>query len=50
MLTLYENEAVTKVAKQQVEIRQKELDWYTSNFGTIISQARVLRRFFFIKA
>lgn len=47
MLTLYKNEAVTKVAKQQVEIRQKEMDWYTSNFGTIISQAAMLAGFAF---
>ena len=28
MLTLAKNQAVTHVAKQQSEIRQKEIDWY----------------------
>jgi len=47
MLTLFKNEAVTKVAKQQVDLRQKEVDWYTSNYATIISQATMLAGFGF---
>lgn len=47
MLTLAKNEAVTKVAKQQVEVRQLEVDWYVTNYATLTGQAAMLAGFAF---
>lgn len=40
MLQLLKNQVVTSVAKQQVEIRQLELDWYTNNYWTLSQQGK----------
>lgn len=42
MLQLFKNQVVTSVAKQQVEIRQLELDWYTNNYWTLSQQGKLL--------
>ncbi|CDJ66463.1 hypothetical protein, conserved [Eimeria necatrix] len=47
MLQLLKNQVVTSVAKQQVEIRQLELDWYTNNYWTLSQQAALLAGFAF---
>ncbi|XP_026190361.1 uncharacterized protein LOC34620254 [Cyclospora cayetanensis] len=47
MLQLFKNQVVTSVAKQQVEIRQLELDWYTNNYWTLSQQAALLAGFAF---
>lgn len=47
MLTLAKNEAVTKVAKQQIEVRQLEVDWYCGNYATLTGQAAMLAGFAF---
>ncbi|CAD7923537.1 unnamed protein product [Amoebophrya sp. A120] len=47
MLTLMKNDAVTRVMRQEVDVRQKELNWYTSNYGSIIGQAAMLAGFAF---
>ncbi|KAF8822103.1 hypothetical protein IE077_001045 [Cardiosporidium cionae] len=47
MLQLFKNQVVTSVAKQQVEIRQLELDWYTNNYWTLSQQGALLAGFAF---
>eukprot|EP00397_Hematodinium_sp_SG-2012_P056841 GEMP01070554.1.p1 GENE.GEMP01070554.1~~GEMP01070554.1.p1 ORF type:complete len:252 (+),score=32.57 GEMP01070554.1:40-756(+) len=47
MLQLRKNEAITGVIKDQVKIRMMEMDWYTSNYGTITGQAAMLAGFAF---
>eukprot|EP00428_Durinskia_dybowskii_P024775 CAMPEP_0170241442 /NCGR_PEP_ID=MMETSP0116_2-20130129/20487_1 /TAXON_ID=400756 /ORGANISM="Durinskia baltica, Strain CSIRO CS-38" /LENGTH=212 /DNA_ID=CAMNT_0010492277 /DNA_START=44 /DNA_END=679 /DNA_ORIENTATION=- len=47
MLQLYKNEAITKVARQQIEIRQMELDWYTTNYDTMAMQSAMFAGFAF---
>merc|ERR1719436_2333065 len=47
MLQLYKNEAVTKVAREQIDIRQMELDWYTMNYDTMAMQAALFAMFAF---
>eukprot|EP01066_Platyproteum_vivax_P010148 Platyproteum_vivax@DN4518_c0_g1_i1.p1 len=47
MLQLYKNEVVTSISKQQAEIRQMELDWYTSNYWTMSTQATLIGGFAF---
>lgn len=47
MLQLFKNEAITKVARKQMEIRQMELDWYTMNYDTMAVQATMFAGFAF---
>jgi len=47
MLQLYKNEAVTHVAREQMEIRSMELDWYTTNYDTMAMQAAMFAGFAF---
>lgn len=47
MLHLTKNNIVTNVARQQVEIRQMEVDWYCSNYGSMAGQAAMLAGFAF---
>merc|ERR1719277_2043442 len=47
MLHLKKNKLVTSVAKDQVEIRQMEVDWYCGNYSTMIGQAAMLAGFAF---
>mmetsp|Transcript_20234 Transcript_20234/g.51064 ORF Transcript_20234/g.51064 Transcript_20234/m.51064 type:complete len:173 (+) Transcript_20234:128-646(+) len=47
MLTLMKNDAVTRVMRQEVDVRQKELQWYSSNYSSIIGQAAMLAGFAF---
>mmetsp|Transcript_51489 Transcript_51489/g.130833 ORF Transcript_51489/g.130833 Transcript_51489/m.130833 type:complete len:217 (+) Transcript_51489:112-762(+) len=47
MLQLFKNEAITKVARKQMEIRQLELDWYTMNYDTMALQATLFAGFSF---
>lgn len=47
MLQLYKNEAVTAIAREQMEIRQLELDWYTNNYDTMAMQAAMFAGFAF---
>jgi len=47
MLQLYKNEAVTQVTRQQIEIRQLELEWYTTNYDTMAVQAAMFAGFAF---
>lgn len=47
MLQLYKNEAITTVAREQIEIRQMELDWYTMNYDTMALQAAMFAGFAF---
>lgn len=47
MLQLYKNEAITAVAREQMEIRGMELDWYTTNYDTMAMQAAMFAGFAF---
>mmetsp|Transcript_3471 Transcript_3471/g.7003 ORF Transcript_3471/g.7003 Transcript_3471/m.7003 type:complete len:216 (-) Transcript_3471:95-742(-) len=47
MLHIAKNNLVTGVARQQVEIRQLELDWYTMNYDTMAVQAAMFAGFAF---
>eukprot|EP00927_Polykrikos_kofoidii_P072187 TRINITY_DN68332_c0_g1_i1.p1 TRINITY_DN68332_c0_g1~~TRINITY_DN68332_c0_g1_i1.p1 ORF type:complete len:223 (-),score=38.96 TRINITY_DN68332_c0_g1_i1:174-842(-) len=47
MLQLAKNQVITNVAKSHMDIRQMELDWYTSNYDTINGQAAVIAGFAF---
>mmetsp|Transcript_95470 Transcript_95470/g.269823 ORF Transcript_95470/g.269823 Transcript_95470/m.269823 type:complete len:268 (+) Transcript_95470:147-950(+) len=47
MLHLQKNKIVTGVTKQQIEIRQLEVDWYCGNYSTITGQAAMLAGFAF---
>jgi len=47
MLQLSKNSIVTGVARQQIEIRQLEVDWYCGNYSTIAGQAAMLAGFAF---
>lgn len=47
MLQLYKNEAVTQIAREQMEIRKMELDWYTTNYDTMAVQAAMFAGFAF---
>lgn len=47
MLQLYKNEAVTHVAREQMEIRNMELEWYTKNYDTMAVQAAMFAGFAF---
>lgn len=47
MLHLTKNNVVTGVARQQVEIRQSELDWYCDNYSAMTGQAAMLAGFAF---
>lgn len=47
MLQLQKNSLVANVAKEQVEIRQMEVDWYCNNYSTITGQAAMLAGFAF---
>lgn len=45
MLTLNKNDLVTNVQREQMEIRQIEIDWYVGNYSTISGQAAMLAGF-----
>ncbi|CAE8654624.1 unnamed protein product, partial [Polarella glacialis] len=47
MLQIYKNEAITHVQREQMEIRQMELDWYTRNYDTMAMQAAMFAGFAF---
>merc|ERR1719248_98539 len=47
MLQLYKNEAVTTVARRQMDIRCMELDWYINNYDTMAMQAAMFAGFAF---
>lgn len=47
MLQLFKNEAVTHVAREQIEVRKMELDWYTTNYDTMAMQAAMFAGFAF---
>jgi len=47
MLTITKNELVTQVTKQQVEIRQMEVEWYCNNYSMMTGQAAMLAGFAF---
>jgi len=47
MLHIQKNNLVTNVAKQQVEIRQMEVDWYIGCYSTMTGQATMLAGFAF---
>jgi hypothetical protein len=47
MLSIFKNEAITHVQKQGLEIRQMELDWYTTNYDTMAMQAAMFAGFAF---
>eukprot|EP00927_Polykrikos_kofoidii_P079244 TRINITY_DN76029_c0_g1_i1.p1 TRINITY_DN76029_c0_g1~~TRINITY_DN76029_c0_g1_i1.p1 ORF type:complete len:222 (-),score=26.58 TRINITY_DN76029_c0_g1_i1:149-814(-) len=47
MLQLAKNQAITDVAKKQMDIRQMELDWYTGNYDTVAGQAAAIAGFAF---
>jgi len=47
MLQLYKNEAVTHVARENMEIRSMELQWYTTNYDTMAIQAAMFAGFAF---
>uniref|UniRef100_A0A0G4FRQ6 Uncharacterized protein n=1 Tax=Chromera velia CCMP2878 TaxID=1169474 RepID=A0A0G4FRQ6_9ALVE len=47
MLSLYKNQVVTQVSKQNFAVRQKELEWFENNFWTIAQQATIIAGFSF---
>jgi len=47
MLAVAKNTVVTGAAKDQVEVRQLEIDWYCNNYSTINVQAAMLAGFAF---
>lgn len=47
MLQLYKNEAVTHVARENMELRGMELEWYTTNYDTMALQAAMFAGFAF---
>jgi len=47
MLQLYKNEAITHIAREQMDIRCMELDWYTTNYDTMAMQAAMFAGFAF---
>lgn len=47
MLQLAKNEAVTRMARQQVEIRELEVNWYCANYAMMVGQAAMLAGFAF---
>lgn len=47
MLQLTKNQLVTDVAKNQVEVRQMEVDWYCSTYGAMTGHAAMLAGFAF---
>lgn len=47
MLTMRKNNLATNVVKNEVEIRQLEVDWYCENYNTINGQAALLAGFAF---
>lgn len=47
MLQLYKNEAVTGIAREQMEIRGMELEWYAMNYDTMAMQAALFAGFAF---
>jgi len=47
MLQLSKNSLVTGAARNQIEIRQLEVDWYCGNYSTIAGQAAMLAGFAF---
>merc|ERR1740121_2732239 len=47
MLQLLKNEAITKVARQHMDVRKLELDWYVTNYDTMATQAAMFAGFAF---
>lgn len=47
MLRLYKNQVVCDVSRNQVDIRELELDWYTTNYNTMSIQAAMFAGFAF---
>lgn len=47
MLQLTKNKLVTGVARDQIEVRAMEVDYYVSNYGTMTGQAAMLAGFAF---
>ncbi|CAD7932166.1 unnamed protein product [Amoebophrya sp. A120] len=45
MLQLYKNQVVTQVSKEQIDLRQLELDWYCSNYDTMAVSSTMLAGF-----
>mmetsp|Transcript_114958 Transcript_114958/g.245475 ORF Transcript_114958/g.245475 Transcript_114958/m.245475 type:complete len:224 (-) Transcript_114958:145-816(-) len=45
MLQVYKNEAITRVTREQMEIREMELEWYTRNYDTMALQAALFAGF-----
>ena len=45
MLQLYKNQAVCNVSREQVDVRELELEWYCSNYDTLAVQATVFAGF-----
>merc|ERR1719231_499919 len=45
MLTLNKNDLGTTVKREQLEIRQLEIDWFVGNYSTITGQAAMLAGF-----
>lgn len=47
MLTVLKNDLVTGVSRDACEIRQKELNWWISNYWTVASQSAIICGFAF---
>lgn len=47
MLQLYKNQVVVDVVKNQVDIREMELEWYSTNYDTMAVQAAMFAGFAF---
>lgn len=47
MLQIYKNDVVTSSSRNTINISMKELNWYTSNFWMLASQAAVISGFSF---
>lgn len=47
MLRLYKNQVVCDVSRSQIDIRELELDWYSTNYNTMSVQAAMYAGFAF---
>ena len=47
MLQVTKNQAVADIAKKLIKVRQMEIDWYTTYYGAMASQAALLAGFGF---
>jgi len=47
MLQVFKNDAATSLVREQLEIRQMELDWYCMNYDTMALQAAMFAGFAF---